>query len=47
MNAEDLIIDNSRQTKKVKDIAAIPPNVDRSIFSQTFIIEAVYLSDLT
>ena len=47
MNTENFIIDNSSQGKVIKYISAIPPNIDRSIFPEAFIVKAINLSNLS
>lgn len=35
-----------RQTQIVEDVTAVPPDVDRAVFAQTLVVEAVDLGDL-
>lgn len=46
MDAEHTSIDDSPQAEVVKNIAAVPPNVDRSVLALTLVIKAVDLGDL-
>jgi hypothetical protein len=46
MNAEHPSIDHSSQAEIIEYVAAISPDVDATIFSLTFIIESVNLSNL-
>jgi hypothetical protein len=46
MNAEYLIINDGTKSKEVKDICAVSPNIDCSVFSDTLIIETIDLCDL-
>jgi hypothetical protein len=47
MNAENLIIDDSREGQIIKDLCAVAPYVDRTILSQALIVEAIDLGDLS
>lgn len=46
MHAEYRVVDNGRQGQIIKDICAVPPDIQRAVFPQTLIIEAVNLCDL-
>jgi len=46
MEAEDLVLDHSRQGQVVKKLCELLPDVGVSILAQAFVIETVYLSDL-
>lgn len=46
MYAKDFIVNNGRERQIIEYFTAISPHIDRSKFSQTFVIEAVDLSDL-
>ena len=46
MNTEYLIVDYGSKSKVVKNVCAVSPNVDRSIFSEALVVEAINLSDL-
>jgi len=47
MQAENLVFDKSGERKIVEEIREVLPNIGISIFAQTLIVEAVYLSNLT
>jgi len=47
MNAEDAVIDDSRQRQVIEDISAVAPNIERAILSQAFIVKPVNLCDLS
>lgn len=47
MHAKHPPIHDSSQTQVIKHVTTIPPDVDASVFSLTFIVETVDLSDLT
>lgn len=47
MDAEDFIVNKSRETQVIKDLSAISPHIHGAILPQTFIIKAIYLSDLS
>lgn len=47
VDAEDAIIDDGGEREVVKDISAIPPDIERAILPEAFIIEAIHLRDLT
>jgi hypothetical protein len=47
MKGENLVLYNSCQWQQVKEVSKVFPDVDVSIFSEAFIIKAVYLSDLS
>lgn len=46
MHAEDIVIHDSGQSKEVKDLAAVAPHIERTIFAQAFIVESINLGDL-
>lgn len=46
MHAENLVINDGRQTEVVEDFRAVSPNVDGAILLEALIIETVHLSDL-
>ena len=46
MHAEDLVIDDGRQSQIVEYICAVAPHVDATELTQAFIVEAVHLCDL-
>ena len=43
---KDLVFNDGRQTQIIKDFRTIPPDVDRSVFAQTLVVESVDLRDL-
>lgn len=47
MQAEDLIVDQCSKGKVIEQIGEIFPDVGVAILSKTFIIETIYLGDLT
>lgn len=47
MDAEQLIVNERRQAKIVKDLCAVLPNVLRAVLFHTLVIEAVDLGDLS
>ena len=47
MNAEDLAVNDSSQSKQIEDLSAVAPYIDRAILTKAFIVEAVHLSDLS
>ena len=46
MHAEDFVFYESCEGQIVKDISAISPNVKRTVFSETLIIEPIHLCNL-
>ena len=46
MQAEDLILDESREGEVVKQVGKVFPDISISILAQTFIIKAVNLGNL-
>ena len=46
MHAEETVVDDRGQGEVVEHVSTVPPHVERTILSQTFIIEAIDLSDL-
>ena len=46
MQAEDLIVDESSQGQVVEEIGKVLPDICITIFAQTFVVEAVDLSNL-
>jgi hypothetical protein len=47
MDAKYFVFNYSRQAQIIKNFRAISPYVDGAIFSKTFVIEAIYLGNLT
>ena len=47
MHTEDAIVNNRSQGKVVEDVSAVSPHIHTAILSQTFIIEAINLCDLS
>ena len=47
MEAEDLIVDQSSERKVVEKVGEVFPHVSVSILSQTLIVEAIDLGDLS
>jgi hypothetical protein len=46
MNTKYLFINNCREAEIIKNITAVPPDIYRSIFAETFIVKSINLSDL-
>jgi len=46
MHSENPVVHESCKRKVVKDVCAIPPYVNTSILSKTFVIKTVNLGDL-
>ena len=46
MHTENSIVDNGSKRQIIEDISTVPPDVQRTIFSETFIIEPIDLCDL-
>lgn len=46
MNTKDFIVNNGSESQVVKDVSAVSPNIDTSIFPQTLIIKAINLCNL-
>ncbi len=46
MEAEDLVVDKSGEWKVIKEIGEVFPDVGIAIFTQTFVVESVYLGNL-
>jgi hypothetical protein len=46
VQAKDLTIDQSSQRKVVEQVGEILPDVGVSVFSETFVVESIHLSDL-
>jgi hypothetical protein len=47
MNTEDPIFNDGRQTQVVKDLGAVTPDIDRTVFLEALIVESIDLSDLS
>ena len=47
VKGENLVLYNGCQWQQVKEVSKVFPDVDVSIFSEAFIIKAVYLGDLS
>ena len=47
MYTEDLVVNKGRETEVVEDLCTVPPHIHGSIFPQAFIIESIYLCDLS
>lgn len=47
MDTKDSIVNNGRQTEKVKNFATVSPHIDRTKFAKTLVIESIDLCDLT
>ena len=47
MDTEYFVINDCSKSQVVKNVSAVPPNVDTAKLSEALIIEAIDLSDLT
>ena len=47
MKAENLVLDNSSNWKRVEQVSEVLPHIRVTILSEAFVIEAVDLSDLS
>lgn len=47
MEAEDLIFDDGSQGQVVKQLSELLPDICVAVFTQAFIIETIYLCDLS
>ena len=47
MHTKYFVINNSSESKVVEYIGAVSPNIDRPIFPEAFVIEAIDLSNLS
>ena len=47
MNAKDFVINNGSKCQIVKNLSAVPPDIDRTVFTKTFIVKTVDLGDLS
>ena len=47
MNAENLSVDDGAEREIVEDFRAVAPDGDGTVLAQTFVVEAVDLSDLS
>ena len=47
MNAEDFVVNYRGEGQVVEDLSAVPPDVNRSVFSEAFVVKAIDLSDLS
>jgi hypothetical protein len=47
VEAEDLIVNERGEGEVVEEIGEVFPNVGIAVFSETLVVEAIYLSDLT
>lgn len=46
MKAEDLVIDQGRKWKIIKEIGKVFPHICVAVFPQTFVVKAIDLCDL-
>ena len=46
MEAENLVVDKSRQRKIVKEVCERLPDISVTVFAQTFVVETIDLGDL-
>ena len=46
MEAENLVVDKSRQGQIVEEVCERLPNIRVAVFAQTFVVEAIDLGDL-
>jgi len=47
VDTKNSVINNSSETQIIENFGTISPNVQRSVFSQAFIIEAINLGNLS
>ena len=47
MEAEDVIIDHGCQRQVVKEVRQVLPDISIAVLSETFVVEAIDLCDLT
>lgn len=47
MHAEDLVVDDGRETQVVEDLRAVPPHIHGPVLLQALVVEAVHLRDLS
>ena len=47
MDAEQLVVNKSREGEVVEDVGAVLPHVHRPVLAQTLIVEPIHLSDLS
>jgi hypothetical protein len=47
MHTEYFIVDNCCKGKVVENVGAVPPDIDGTVFPQTFVVEAINLCDLS
>mmetsp|Transcript_28437 Transcript_28437/g.82252 ORF Transcript_28437/g.82252 Transcript_28437/m.82252 type:complete len:203 (-) Transcript_28437:253-861(-) len=46
VDGEDLVLNDGRKAEIVKDLRAVPPNIDAAVLAQALVVEAVDLGDL-
>lgn len=47
MNTKDAVLNESRETKIIEDLGAVPPHVDGTVLAQTLVVEPVHLCYLS
>lgn len=47
MDTEEIVIDYRCQGEIVEDVGAVSPDVERAVFSEALVVEAIDLSDLS
>lgn len=47
METEDLVVDEGGQWKVVEEVGKVFPDIGIAVFSKTFVVEAVYLGNLS
>ena len=47
MDAENSCVDDGSESEVIKNLGAVAPDINRSVFSETFVVETVNLSDLS
>ena len=43
MHTEDSVVDEGGETEVVKDLSAVPPDVQTAIFAQALVVEATFI----
>ena len=47
MNTEYFVLNECRKREKIENFCAVAPDINRTVLSKAFIVEAVHLCDLT
>eukprot|EP00345_Euplotes_harpa_P009278 CAMPEP_0168340200 /NCGR_PEP_ID=MMETSP0213-20121227/13919_1 /TAXON_ID=151035 /ORGANISM="Euplotes harpa, Strain FSP1.4" /LENGTH=54 /DNA_ID=CAMNT_0008346385 /DNA_START=467 /DNA_END=631 /DNA_ORIENTATION=- len=46
MNAEDLFVNDRGKRQVVENVGAVSPDVNRAVFSESLVVESIYLGNL-